>query len=166
MEAKAKTMKNVLKILEQDARTPPEKIATMTGISRDEVGKIITQAEKDKTIVKYKTIVDWSRLGDEQVLALIEVKTIPHRNVGFDSIAERIYSFPQVYSVYLVSGTYDLQIQVVGKNIQEIGEFVSEKLATLDSIQGTVTHFLLKKYKEDGEILNPGEKNNRLAISP
>ncbi len=159
-------MKNVLKILEKDARTPPEKIATMTGLSRDEVANIIAQAEKDKTIVKYKTIVDWSRMGDDQVMALIEVKTVPRRDVGFDAIAERIYSFPQVHSVYLVSGTYDLQIQVVGKTIQEIGEFVSEKLSTLDSIQGTVTHFLLKKYKEDGEVLHPGEKNNRLVASP
>jgi DNA-binding Lrp family transcriptional regulator len=166
MEARAKTMKNVLKVLEKDARITPDKVATMTGLPQDEVEKIIAQAEKDKIIVKYKTVIDWSKLGEEQVLALIEVKTAPRRNVGFDSIAERIYSFPQVRSVYLVSGTYDLSIQVVGKNIQEIGDFVSDKLATLDSVQGTVTHFLLKRYKEDGEILTPGERNGRLAITP
>ncbi len=159
-------MKKVLQVLEKDARITPDKIATMTGLPQDEVEKIIAQAEKDKIIVKYKTVIDWSKLGEEQVLALIEVRTAPRRNVGFDAIAERIYSFPQVRSVYLVSGTYDLSIQVVGKNIQEIGDFVSDKLATLDSVQGTVTHFLLKRYKEDGEILASGERNNRLAITP
>ena len=158
-------MKEVLKILERDARTTADRIATMTGMPEAEVKKIIKKAEKDKTIVKYKTTIDWSKLGEEQVQALIEVKTTPQRDIGFNSIAEHISSFPQVLSAYLVSGTYDLTIMVAGKSNQEISNFVSEKLAKLESIQGTVTHFLLKRYKEDGEILGIKEQNARLPLT-
>ncbi|MBM4451464.1 MAG: Lrp/AsnC family transcriptional regulator, partial [Chloroflexi bacterium] len=101
-----------------------------------------------------------------QVWALVEVKVAPQRDVGFDAIAERIYRFPQARSVYLVSGTYDLAILVVGKTMQEVAVFVSEKLAPLDTVQSTVTHFILKRYKDDGEVLGGGEGMKRLAITP
>ncbi|MBI4302675.1 MAG: Lrp/AsnC family transcriptional regulator [Chloroflexi bacterium] len=160
-------MKEILKVLEQDARTTPEQIAIMTGKSLAEVKEVIREAERDRTIIKYKTIVNWDKLGEEQVWALIEVKVSPQRDVGFDAMAERIYRFPEARTVYLVSGTYDLAVFVTGKTMQEVAAFVAEKLASLDSVQGTVTHFLLKRYKEDGEILvDRGERGERLAISP
>jgi DNA-binding Lrp family transcriptional regulator len=159
-------MKEIFEILEQDAKATPERISTMVGLSVSEVEKIIRQAEEDKTIVKYKTIVNWSKLGEEEVWALIEVRLTPQRDVGFDAIAERIYQFPQVYSAYLVSGTYDLAVLVKGKNMQEISSFVTEKLAPLETVQSTVTHFILKRYKENGEFFKPPKENKRLPITP
>src|SRR4030042_676977 len=157
--------KEVLKVLEKDARATPEQIATMTSLPVAEVQKVIKKAEKDRVIVKYKTIINWERLGEEWVQALIEVKIQPQRNVGFDAVAERIYRFPETRSVYLVSGTYDLAVLVVGKTMHDVAAFVSQKLATLESVQGTVTHFLLKRYKEDGEILDGGDKVRREPLT-
>jgi len=159
-------MKQILEILEESARATPEQISTMVGMPVDEVERIIKKAEKDKIILKYKTIVDWSKLGEKEVWALIEVRVTPQQDVGFDAIAEHIYQFPQVYSAYLVSGTYDLAILVKGKNMQEISSFVTEKLAPLDKVQSTVTHFLLKRYKDSGEILELIEQIKRLPITP
>ncbi len=160
-------MKEIFEILEQNGRATPERIATMVDKPVREVEKIIKQAEKDGTILKYKAVIDWSKLGEEDVWALIEVRVAPQRGVGFDAIAERIYQFPEVYSAYLVSGTYDLAILVRGKNMQEISTFVAEKLSPLEQVQSTVTHFLMKRYKENGEILKVvKETNRRLPITP
>ncbi len=157
-------LKDILKILENDARTTAEQIATMTGTPQAEVTKLIKQAEKDGTILKYKTIINWEKTGEEQVGALIEVKVTPQRDVGFDAIAERIYRFPQARSVYLLSGTYDLLVLATGKTMHEVAEFVTQKLALIEGVQGTVTHFMLKKYKEDGEIIEGGEENKRQPV--
>ncbi len=165
-KSEGEAMKQVLKALEGDARLTPEQISTMTGIPADEVKEIIKKAEEDRTILKYKTVINWARAGDEQVWALVEVKVTPQRNVGFDAIAERIYRFPEARSVYLASGTYDLAVLVVGRTMQEVAIFVSEKLAPLEAVQGTVTHFILKKYKEDGEILEGSEGTKRLPVTP
>jgi len=159
-------MEQVFEIFEQNAKASPEQISTMVGIPASEVEKIIKQAEKDGTIVKYKTTINWAKLGKEEVWALIEVKIAPQRDLGFDAIAERIYQFPQVCSAYLVSGTYDLAVLVKGRNMREISSFVTEKLAPLERVQSTVTHFLLKRYKENGEIFQPSLENKRLAITP
>lgn len=160
-------VRQVLEILEKDARTPPEKIATMTGLPLSEVEEIIEKAEKDRAVIRYKAIVNWERAGEEEVLALIEVKVLPQRDVGFDAVAERIYRFPEARSVYLLSGTYDLAVIVTGKTMREVAAFVSEKLAPMESIQGTVTHFLLKRYKEDGEIFEgKEEERRRLPVTP
>ena len=156
--------KKILKILEGDARTTPKQIATMTGTPQSEVEKLIKQAEKDNIILKYKTIINWEKAGEEQVSALIEVKIAPQRDVGFDAVAERIYRFPQTRSVYLLSGTYDLLVLVSGKTMHEAAAFVSQKLAPIEGVQGTVTHFLLKKYKEDGEILEGKEETKRQPL--
>lgn len=158
-------MEEILKILEEDARTTAEQIATMTGRDVDEVKESIRQAENDRIIAKYKTMVNWEKMGREEVWALIEVRLQPQREVGFDSVAERIYRFPEVRSAYLVSGGYDLAVLVTGKTIQEVAGFVSRKLATLEQVQGTVTHFLLKRYKEDGEILEGEEKPKRQPLT-
>ena len=157
-------LKKILKILEDDARTSAEKIATMTGISIDEVKKLIKKAEGDRTILKYKTMINWDKVGDEHVWALIEVKITPQREVGFDAVSERIYRFPHVRSAYLVSGTYDLAVLVMGKSMHEISDFVAQKLAPIEGVQGTVTHFLLKRFKEAGEILEVREGTKRQPI--
>jgi len=159
-------MKEILRILEKDARKTPQQIATMTAIPVDQVEEAIKKAESDRTILKYKTMVNWDKLGEEQVRALVEVKVVPQRDVGFDAIAERIYRFPQARSVYLVSGTYDLAVLVEGATMQEVASFVSQKLAPLESVQGTVTHFLLKRYKEDGEIIELEERPKRVPLMP
>ncbi len=159
-------MKQIFEALEKDARLTPEQISTMTGMSVAEVKKAIKKAEEDRAVLKYKAVIDWAKLGEEQVLALVEVKVVPQRDVGFDAIAERIYRFPQARSVYLASGTYDLAVLVAGKSMQEIAVFVSQKLAPLETVQGTVTHFILKKYKEDGEILEGGKIVKRLPVTP
>jgi DNA-binding Lrp family transcriptional regulator len=157
-------MRKVFEILENDARLTPEQIATMAGMTEAEVKNVIAGAEKERVIVKYKTMINWEKVGDDRVWAMIEVKMQPQKDVGFDALAERIYRFPQVRTVYLVSGTYDLAVFIVGKTMQEVGLFVSQKLAPLEGIQGTVTHFLLKRYKEDGEVLHPGGDDRRLPL--
>lgn len=160
-------MKEILDILEKDARTTPEEIAKLLKKTVGAVKKAIKKFEKSGVILKYKTVLNRELIRDElkNVRALIEVKITPQRGYGFDHIAERIYRFPEVTSCYLLSGTYDLLLVVEGKDIHEVSSFVSERLATLDNVKGTVTHFLLKKYKEDGDILKRWERNKRIAIS-
>ncbi|MEE9285215.1 MAG: Lrp/AsnC family transcriptional regulator [Dehalococcoidia bacterium] len=159
-------MRDVFRILEQDARTSPEKIAAMTGLPAEEVRRIIGAAEQDRTILKYKTMVNWEKVGEPQVWALIQVKVLPQRDVGFDAVAERIYRFPETHSVWLVSGEYDLAITIAGADIYEISRFVSGKLSTIEGVHGTVTNFLLKRYKEDGEILFEKEESRRQPLAP
>jgi DNA-binding Lrp family transcriptional regulator len=154
----------ILKILENDARTTTKQISAMTGTSGTEVSKLIKQAEKDRIILKYKAIINWDKVKNEQVWALIEVKLTPEKDVGFDSVAERIYRFPQTRTVYLISGTYDLFVLVAGKNNHEIADFVSQKLSHIEGVQGTVTQFVLKRYKEDGEIIEEKEEVKRQPV--
>ena len=159
-------MNEILRILEEDARKTPQQIATMTGIPLSKVKETIKQAERDRTILRYKAMVNWDKLGDEQVTALVEVRLEPQRDVGFDAIAERIYRFPEARSVYLLSGTYDLAVFVTGKTMQEVASFVTQKLAPLEGVRGTATHFLLKRYKEDGEVLEGEERQKRVPLMP
>ena len=154
----------ILRILESDARTTTKQIAAMTGISAAEVTKLVKQAQKDRVILKYKAVVNWDKVEDERVWALIDVKVTPQKDVGFDAIAERVYRFPQARSVYLASGEYDLAVLVVGKTEHEVANFVSQKLATIEGVQGTATHFILKRYKEDGEILEEVEEVKRQQV--
>jgi DNA-binding Lrp family transcriptional regulator len=160
-------MKEILEILEKDARTTPEEIARMLKKSVGVIKNAIKKYEKEGVIVKYKTVVNRDILKDDvqQVRALIEVRVAPQRGHGFDHIAERIYRFPEVKSCYLLSGSYDLLLVVEGRDIQEVSSFVSERLATIDNVNSTVTHFILKRYKADGDILKRIERNNRIAIS-
>ena len=154
----------ILRILESDSRTTTKQIAAMTGISAAEVTKLVKQAQKDRVILKYKAVVNWDKVEDERVWALIDVKVTPQKDVGFDAIAERVYRFPQARSVYLASGEYDLAVLVVGKTEHEVANFVSQKLATIEGVQGTATHFILKRYKEDGEILEEVEEIKRQQV--
>lgn len=154
-------LKDILKVLEKDARTSNKQISIITGLPEKEVSASIRKAEKDQVILKYKAIVNWDKVENDHVFALIEVKIAPQRDVGFDAIAERIYRFPQAQTVYLISGTFDLLVIVTGKTIQEVANFVSQKLAPVEGVQSTVTHFMLKKYKEDGEIIGGKEELKR-----
>ncbi|MFC2043776.1 Lrp/AsnC family transcriptional regulator [Chloroflexota bacterium] len=157
-------LNEILKILERDARVTAEQISTMTGMSSAEAAKLIREAEIDRLILRYKTVINWDKVKNEQVRALIEVRVTPQKDVGFDAIAERIYHFPQVRSVYLVSGTYDLFVMVAGKTNREIADFVSQKLSHIEGVQGTVTQFILKRYKEDGEIMEGEEGVRRQPV--
>ena len=160
-------MDDVLEILEKDARTTPEEISKMLKKKAPAVKEAIKKYEKEGVIVKYKTVInkDLIRSEDSSVRALIEVNIVPQKDFGFDKIAERIYSFPEVTSCYLISGTYDLLVVVEGKNIHTVSSFVAEKLSCLEHVRGTATHFLLKKYKEDGVVLKRKEENKRIPIS-
>jgi DNA-binding Lrp family transcriptional regulator len=157
-------LSEILRILENDARTSIKQIAAMTGISTTEITKLIKQAQKDRVILKYKAVVNWDKVEDERVWALIDVKVTPQKDVGFDAIAERVYRFPQARSVYLASGEYDLAVLVVGKTEHEVADFVSQKLATIEGVQGTATHFILRRYKEDGEILEEKAEIKRQRV--
>jgi len=160
-------MDEILEILEKDARITPEEIAKMLRKSPAQVRKTIKKYEKDGVILKYKTILNKEIAQTEHahVRALIEVKVAPQKNVGFDHLAERVYQFPEVTSCYLVSGTYDLLLTIEGRDIHTVSSFVAEKLAPMENVRGTVTHFLLKKYKEDGDILKQTRREKRLPIT-
>jgi len=160
-------MDEILEILEKDGRIPAETIAKMLKKKPQSVKDAIKKYEKDGVILKYKAVVNKDLIRDEDshVRALIEVNIVPQKDFGFDKIAERIYSFPEVSSCYLISGTYDLLVIIEGKNIHTVSNFVAEKLSCLENVRGTATHFLLKKYKEDGVILKHKEENKRIAIS-
>lgn len=160
-------MDEILEILEKDGRTPVDDIARMLRKKPEEVKKSIRKYEKEGTILRYKAVINRELIKDEDsgVRALIEVNITPQKDVGFDKLAERIYLFPEVSSCYLISGTYDLLLIVEGKNLHTVAQFVAEKLAPLENVKGTTTHFLLKKYKEDGIILKHREENKRIAIS-
>ncbi len=160
-------MDEILEILEKDARVTTQEIAKMLKKKPAGVEAAIKKYEKDGVILKYKAVINKELIKENgsQVRALIEVNITPQKDLGFDRIAERIYSFPEVASCYLISGTYDLLLIVEGKDLQTVARFVAEKLAPLENIRGTATHFLLKKYKEDGVILKHKEENKRIAIS-
>lgn len=160
-------MNEILEILEKDARTTPEEIAKMLRMTPQAVRKEIKRCEKEGIILKYKAVINKELIRDEyaDVRALIEVRVTPKKDLGFDYLAERIYQFPEVASCYLISGTYDLLVVVEGKNLHTVANFVAEKLAPLENVRGTSTHFILKKYKEDGDILRLPKKDKRQAIS-
>ncbi len=156
----------ILEILAEDARTDIEKIAVMTGKTEAEAADAIARLEKERILLKYPAMVNWDRVREDVVQALIEVRVTPQRDEGFDAIAEKIYRFEEVKSVYLMSGAYDLLVIVEGSNIKQLAIFVGEKLSTLENVLSTATHFVLKKYKQDGVIMEKGAEDNRLQVSP
>ncbi|MHA0856631.1 Lrp/AsnC family transcriptional regulator [Paenibacillus sp. CMAA1364] len=156
----------VLDLLKEDARRAPALLATLIGVDEAEVVQAITELENDHVIVKYAAVVNWSKIEDERVTAQIEVQITPERGRGFEGIAERIYLYPQVKSVFLMSGAYDLLVEVEGRSLREVANFVSEKLSTIESVLSTKTNFILKKYKQAGIIYEEQEEEPRLMISP
>lgn len=155
---------DILKILEEDCRYTPAKIALMLEKTEKEVSEAIAHMEESGIIVKYTAIVNGERLSDETVQALIEVKVTPQKTNGFDAIAEEIYRFEEVKSCYLMSGGYDLAVFIEGRTLRDVARFVSERLSTLDDVLSTATHFILKKYKIEGTITDK-EDENRLRLS-
>ncbi len=158
----------LLKLLEKNGRMDNDTISKMLDVAPVEVEEMIKQLEKEHAILGYSTLVDWSNVYEyEGVAALIDVKVTPVRGVGFDKIASRIYRFPEVKAVYLMSGAYDLSVSVEGKTMMEVSRFVSDKLSTLDTVLSTTTHFILKKYKHDGIIFDEGDDDDkRIMVTP
>ncbi|MBQ4228124.1 MAG: Lrp/AsnC family transcriptional regulator [Clostridia bacterium] len=155
----------LLDILSDDCRVSPAQLAVMTGKSEAEVTSAIARLEKDRVLIKYPAMINWDRVREDKVQALIEVRVTPQRDEGFDVIAEKIYNFEEVKSVYLMSGAYDLLVIVEGTNIKQLALFVAEKLSTLEHVLSTATHFVLKKYKQDGVIMENVPGDDRLVVS-
>lgn len=157
---------DILKILEEDCRYSPSKIAVMLDTSEAEVSAAIKNMEESGVIVKYTAIVNGEALSEEIVQALIEVRVTPQKVNGFDAIAEEIYRFDEVQSLYLMSGGYDLAVFIEGRSRRDVSRFVAERLSTIDGILSTATHFILKKYKIEGTIADRPDDSMRLSVQP
>lgn len=158
--------RSILELLEEDAKLTVDELAIMLKADPNQVRDVIKDLEDNKIILGYLTLVNWEKAGADKVNALIEVRITPQRDVGFDSVAERIYRFPEVRSMRLMSGSYDLAVFVEGRSMKEVSHFVSTKLATIEGVISTSTHFVLKSYKQDGVILEDQEEDRRLMVSP
>ena len=154
----------ILKLLEKDARLTPEQISIMLDCKKEDVEKAINSLEQNGTILGYNTVIDWEKTEIESVTAMIEVKLTPQRDRGFDRVAEKIYNYPEVKSVYLMSGAYDLSVLIEGKTMKEVALFVSQKLATIEAVISTATHFVLHKYKDKGVLYETNEIDERGTI--
>lgn len=156
----------ILKTIEKNSRLSMKELAVLLGKEEIDVANEIAAMEAEGVICGYHTLINWEQTSLEKVNALIEVRVTPQRGQGFDNIAERIYKYPEVDAVYLISGGYDLLVSLEGKSLKEISSFVSDKLSTLDSVLSTATHFVLKKYKDHGTILSKKEEDEREIITP
>lgn len=159
-------MNDILEILEKNGpKISNEQIAHMLGKTEEEIAAIIAGLEKDNIIVGYKTMINWDETDSEHVTALIELRITPQRGEGYDKVAQRIYKYPQVKSLYLMSGAYDLAVTIEGKSMKDVALFVAQKLAPMETVISTATHFVLKKYKDDGLIFYKDEKDSRQVIT-
>ncbi|MDD2969338.1 MAG: Lrp/AsnC family transcriptional regulator [Lachnospiraceae bacterium] len=156
----------ILRIIEKNSRIDLGELAILLGVEEIDIVNELAAMEAEGVICGYHTLIDWEKTSIEKTTALIEVRVTPQRGHGFDSIAERIYQYPEVRDVYLISGGYDLLIIMEGKTLKEIANFVSDKLSTQESILSTATHFILKKYKEHGTILDKKSTDERMQITP
>lgn len=153
--------RNVLELLEKDARLTPREIAVMLEKEEGDIKKMVAEMEKDGVVLGYRTIIDWDKTDKEYVSALIELKITPQRDRGFDRVAERIYNFPEVESLYLMSGGFDLCVIIEGKTMREVAYFVANKLAPMEDVVATATHFVLRKYKDKGIVYGPAKIDER-----
>ena len=156
----------LLSLIEKNSKMSLKELAVLLGADELEIANEMEALEKEGVICGYHTLIDWDKTKSEKVTALIEVRVTPQRGQGFDKIAERIYKYPEVRSVYLISGGFDLLVTLEGKSLKEISAFVSDKLSTLDSVLSTATHFILKKYKDHGTILDKKHEDEREVITP
>ncbi|MDO4189201.1 MAG: Lrp/AsnC family transcriptional regulator [Lachnospiraceae bacterium] len=156
----------ILNYIEKNSRVDLKELAVLLGMNEVDVANELAALESEGIICGYHTIIDWDKVTEERVNALIEVKVTPQRGKGFDEIAERIYKYPEVTSCYLMSGGFDLIVSIEGKSLKEISMFVSQKLSTLDSILSTTTHFILKKYKDHGTIMHQQYEDERIMMTP
>ncbi len=159
-------MKEILEILSQNARATPAEIAALTARSEEDVAREIKELEDSGVIRKYIPLIDWEKLEEPYVFAVLELKVALQRKTGYDAVAERIARFSEVESVRLISGDHDLSVTVRGKSMKDVAYFVAEKIAPLDGVQSTCTHFILKSYKEHGVILTDKPKPKRLVVTP
>ncbi|NLD59056.1 MAG: Lrp/AsnC family transcriptional regulator [Clostridiales bacterium] len=157
---------HILEILTDDARTSVGQIAAMLGLSEDAVQAAIAGLEEQRIILKYPALINWEKVDVEEVEALIEVRVTPERDHGFDAIAEQIYRFEEVRNVYLMSGGYDLLVMLKSSSLKKLALFVAQKLSTIDGVLSTATHFVLKRYKSEGVILDEKTEDRRLKVSP
>lgn len=158
--------KKILSYLEKNSRIDTKELAIILGEEESAVVEEIQKMEEEKVICGYHTMIDWDKTDTDYVTALIEVRVTPQRGQGFDSIAERIYKYPEVRAVYLISGGYDLMVILEGKSLKAVSQFVSDKLSTMDSVLSTATHFILKKYKDHGTIFDKKTKDERMLVTP
>lgn len=156
----------ILMVIEKNSRINMKELAVILGVEEVDVINELAAMEEEGVICGYHTLIDWEKTNNEKVTALIEVRVTPQRGHGFDSIAERIYRYSEVNAVYLISGGYDLMIILEGRTLKEISSFVSDKLSTEESVLSTATHFILKKYKDHGTILEKKTKDERIIITP
>lgn len=156
----------ILSIIEKNSRVDVHELAVILGVEEIDVVNEMAAMEEEGVICGYHTLIDWEKTTIDKVTALIEVRVTPQRGQGFDTIAERIYKYPEVNSVYLISGGYDLLVTFEGKSLKEVSAFVSDKLSTLDTVLSTATHFILKKYKDHGTILSKKYADERMKITP
>ena len=156
----------ILAIIEKNSRIDLKDLAALLGESEAAVANEIAEMEKENIICGYHTMINWDNTGDEKVIALIEVKVTPQRGMGFDKIAERIYQYSEVTSVYLMYGAFDFTVIIEGKTMREVAQFVSEKLSPMDSVLSTATHFVLKKYKDHGTVMCGKAEDERMMITP
>ena len=156
----------ILNYIEKNSRVDLKELAVLLGMEEIDVANELAAMEAEGVICGYHTIIDWDKVTEERVNALIEVKVTPKRGKGFDEIAERIYKYPEVTACYLMSGGFDLMVFIEGKSLKEISMFVSQKLSTLDSILSTTTHFILKKYKDHGTIMHQKYEDERMIMTP
>ena len=156
----------ILGIIEKNSRIDIKELAIILGTTEIEVANELKAMEEEGVICGYHTLIDWDKTSIEKVSALIEVRVTPQRGQGFDSIAERIYNYPEVNSVYLISGGYDLLVSLEGKTLKEVSSFVTNKLSTLDTVLSTATHFILKKYKDHGTIMSQKDIDERMKVTP
>ena len=155
----------ILKYIEKHSRVDLGELGVLMGAEEAEVANEIAVIEQEKLISGYHTIIVWDKTGMEMVTALIEVRVTPQRDRGFDRIAERLYNYPEVYAVYLISGSYDLLVTLEGKTLKEVSRFVSEKLSPIDGVLSTATHFILKKYKDHGTIMVSKKESERIPVT-
>ena len=156
----------ILAIIEKNSRIDLKDLAALLGESEAAVANEIADMEKENIICGYHTMINWDNTGNETVIALIEVKVTPQRGMGFDKIAERIYQYSEVNSVYLMSGAFDFSVIIEGKTMREVAQFVSEKLSPMDTVLSTATHFVLKKYKDHGTVMYEKPGDERMMITP
>ena len=159
-------MRELLEVLEKNSRISVSELASMFQKSEYEIEKEIARLEREKIILSYSALINWERFGDDTVTAVIEINLTPQREVGFDAIAERIYRFDEVRTVYLMSGNFDLLVIIEGKSLKDVANFVATRLSTIEGVTQTRSHFMLKPYKKDGVIINDEENDRRLVVSP
>ena len=155
----------ILTFIENNSRIELKDLAVMLGSSETEVANEIADMEKEGIICGYHTLIDWDKTSEEKVTALIEVKVTPQRGLGFDKVAERIYNYPEVTSVYLISGGFDFLVMLEGKTMRDVAQFVSDKLSPLDSVLSTATHFILKKYNDHSSIMTHESKDEKMLMT-